>query len=88
MDLSLKSMKNLQTNGEKMIVMTHFPPFNFRMEDNDMTRLFENYGVDVVVYGHLHKYDKNQKLYYERNGVKYYLTSCDIVGNQLIEIIE
>ncbi len=87
MELSLKAMKNLQQNGEKMIVMTHFPPFNFRLEDNDMTRLFEEYGVDAVVYGHLHKYDKNQKLFYQRNNVKYYLTSCDIVGNKLIEIL-
>ncbi|MBE5736297.1 MAG: serine/threonine protein phosphatase [Clostridiales bacterium] len=86
MELSLKSMSVMRNEGDKVIVMTHFPPFNYRMEDNDMTRLFEQYGVDVVVFGHLHKYDKNQKMFFEKNGVKYYLTSCDLLGNKLQQI--
>lgn len=86
MELSLKSMSVMRNEGDKVIVMTHFPPFNYRMEDNDMTRLFEQYNVDVVVFGHLHKYDKNQKMFFEKNGVKYYLTSCDLLGNKLQEI--
>lgn len=87
MELSLRSMKVLREEGDKAIVMTHFPPFNYKMEDNPMMRLFEEYGVDIVVFGHLHCYDKKQKLQFEKNGIKYYLTSCDLVQNQLVEIL-
>ena len=62
MELSLKSMNVLRKEGDKAIVMTHFPPFNYRMEDNEMLKLFEEYNVDVVVFGHLHSYDKKQKM--------------------------
>ena len=41
MELSLKSMNVLRKEGDKAIVMTHFPPFNYRMEDNEMLKLFE-----------------------------------------------
>lgn len=86
MELSLKNAIALQENNEKIIVMTHFPPFNYRLEDNEMTALFEKYGVDSVVYGHLHNEDKKQKMQFTRNNIKYYLTSCDLVDNTLIEI--
>jgi len=49
--------------------------------------LMEKYGVNYVVYGHLHNYDKKQQLVVEKAGVKYFLTSCDLVKNQLVEII-
>lgn len=86
MELSLKSMQAMREDGDKVVVMTHFPPYNFKCEDSDMTRLFEEYKVDAVVFGHLHSYDKKQKLVVCKNGIKYYLTSCDIVDNKLIEI--
>ena len=87
MELSLKSMNQMRQKEDTSIVLTHFPPFNYRVEDNEMLRLFEKYNVDIVVFGHLHSYDKNQKLYFEKNGIKYYLTSCDLRDNKLVEII-
>jgi predicted phosphohydrolase len=86
MELSLKTMDTLRTNGEKVVVMTHFPPFNSRVEDSEMVELFKKYNVDAVVYGHLHSYYKKQKKVLEKDGIKYYLTSCDLVGNRLVEI--
>ena len=87
MELSLKNMQALREDGDIVIVMTHFPPFNYRCESNEMTELFEKYRVNKVVFGHLHSYDKNQKLLFNRNGIRYYLTSCDLVGNKLVEIL-
>ena len=86
MELSLKSAEVLRSEGDKVVVMTHFPPFNYRMEDNEMMALFEKYNVDAVVFGHLHSYDKKQRLTFEKNGIKYYLVSCDLVDNKLVEI--
>ena len=86
MELSLKNAMTLKSDGDKVIVITHYPPFNYRMEYNEMIALFEKYKVNYVVYGHLHNEDIKQKLTFERNGIKYYLTSCDLVGNKLIKI--
>jgi len=86
MELSLRTADTLRTNDEKIIVMTHFPPFNYKLEDNEMMQLFKKYRVDAVIYGHLHNYDKKQKMIVERDGIKYYLSSCDLVGNKLITI--
>ena len=87
MELSLKTMNTLRTDNEKVIVMTHFPPFNSKMEDSEMIELFKKYSVNAVVYGHLHSYDKKQKKFFEKDGIKYYLASCDLVGNKLVEIL-
>ncbi|MBQ2863854.1 MAG: metallophosphoesterase [Clostridia bacterium] len=86
MELSLQDAKRLQTNNEKIIVLTHYPPFNSKIEDSDFTKLFEKYNIETVVYGHLHSYDKKQQIITHKNNVKYYLTSCDLIGNELIEI--
>lgn len=86
MELSLKSMQAIREEGDKVIVMTHFPPFNFKCEDSELTRMFERFQVDHVVFGHLHSYDKKQKMQIIKNGIKYYLTSCDLLNNELLEI--
>lgn len=86
MELSLKSMQVLRQNNEKVIVLTHFPPFNSRIEENEMMMLFKKYNVNAVIYGHLHSYDKKQQKILEKDGIKYYLTSCDLVNNKLVEI--
>lgn len=86
LELSLQEAKRLQTNNEKIIVMMHYPPFNSRLEDSDFTKMLEKYEISTVVYGHLHSYDKKQQLITFKNDIKYYLTSCDLIGNKLIEI--
>ena len=49
-------------------------------------RLIEKYGVSKVVYGHLHGRYGRTEIKCEKNGVSYYMTSCDKLGNRLIEI--
>lgn len=84
--LALKNAEKERKDGDKLIAMVHFPPFNVKRENSLYTDLFERYGVDAVVYGHLHGKDcKGDKLV-KKNGVVYYLTSCDLVQNKLVEI--
>lgn len=85
LELTLQQAKKLQQNGEKIICMLHYPPYTFKEEDNEVTALLGKYGVNSVVYGHIHAYCK-QNLVLNKNGVNYFLTSCDIVGNKLTEI--
>ncbi len=86
LNLSLNSAKKLQTNDEKIIYITHFPPFNSKIEENEYTKTIEDFGVSAVVFAHLHGYVNPKMIYNEINSVKYYLTSCDVVKNKLVEI--
>ena len=83
--MTLKKKKKLQAGNEKIVCMLHYPPYTFKEEDNEITKMMEEFKVDAVVYGHIHAYCK-QNLVLEKNGVTYYLTSCDIVKNKLVPI--
>ncbi len=84
--LSLKDALKLKQEGDKLIALVHFPPFNVYREDSAFTEIFSEYGVDSVIYGHLHGKNVRADKLVIKNGVKYYLTSCDQVENKLTEI--
>ena len=86
LEMSLEAAKRLQTNQEKIVCMIHFPPFNSKREDSEFTLLLEKYGVEKVVYGHLHGNKVRASLLYKKNGVEYYLTACDQTENCLVKI--
>jgi len=86
MEMALQNAQKLAQEGDQIIALVHYPPFNSRAEDSDFTKLFEKYNVTTVVFGHLHAYDYGIKLESEKNGITYYLTSCDLVGNRLVNI--
>lgn len=85
--LSLSSAKKLMQEGDKLVALVHFPPFNVHREDSNFTKIFEEFGVDAVIYGHLHGKGVRADKLVVKNGIKYYLTSCDQVENKLVEII-
>lgn len=86
LEMSLEAAKRLQTNGQQIVCMIHFPPFNSLRQDNEFTALFEKFGVKKVVYGHLHGNKVRANLCYNKNGIDYLLTSCDQTQNLLIEV--
>ncbi|MBD5132116.1 MAG: hypothetical protein HDT28_05970 [Clostridiales bacterium] len=86
MEMSLQAMQKQRTDGDKVIFMIHYPPFTTKFDSTPVSELFEKYSVDAVVYGHLHGKTCYAKRYFEKNGIKYYLTSCDQVGNKAVEI--
>ena len=85
--LALNAANKLRKDGDKLIVMIHYPPFNVRREPSLYTQMFEENKVDKVVYGHLHGKDCKADLKLEMNGVEYFLTSCDQVDNKLTVIL-
>ena len=86
--LSLQAAKKLQTDNEKIIFITHYPPFNNKCEPSEYTRLLEENGVYKVVFAHLHGYINPKMGYNNINGIDYYLTSCDYLKNKLLLIDE
>lgn len=86
MKLVFYNINKVREEGDKVIAMIHYPPFNVKREDSAFTQLFEQNNVDCVVYGHLHGSDSRTDLSIVKNGINYRLTSCDILNNKLVEI--
>ena len=85
--LSLKAVNKIREEKDKVIALIHYPPFNVKREDSLFTKIFEENKVDKVIYGHLHGKDVRADKLVIKNGVEYYLTSCDQVDNKLVEVI-
>ena len=85
--LSLNSARKLCQEGDKLVALVHYPPFNVKRENSLFTDLFEQFNVNAVVYGHLHGKNVRADKTVVKNGIKYYLTSCDQVENKLTEVI-
>ena len=85
--LSIASMQKQRQPEDKVIAIMHYPPFNGRYEDSDFVKQFVQADIKTVVYGHLHGKDCRSNLYMKKFGIDFYLTSCDLVGNVLTEIV-
>lgn len=88
MKLTLAAMQKMRGENDRVVLMTHFPPFNTRREPNRFTQLFEDYRVDTVVYGHLHGKKSRADLQIKMRSIDYYLTSCDMADNNLTLVAE
>ena len=83
--MTLENASKLRQEGDKLVCMIHYPPVDIFRNDSPFSELIKKYKVDAVIYGHLHG-QKGLATYFEKDGIPYYLTSCDIVENNLTEI--
>ncbi len=84
--LCFQEAKKVRAEGDLLIALIHFPPFSVKLEDTIFTKLFEENKVDKVVFGHLHGAGYFP-LKCEKNGIEYFLTSCDKTRFSLTRII-
>ncbi len=63
----------------KFIVMLHYPPTNEKFMPSQFTEICTEYGVEKVIYGHLHGNCLNRVLEGEFNGVEYIMTAADFL---------
>ncbi|SFU83322.1 hypothetical protein SAMN04487886_12033 [Clostridium sp. DSM 8431] len=84
--LSLDAAKNAGFN--KFIVMIHYPPTNEKFEESDFVKIFKEYNVEKVIYGHLHGPALHRVLNGERDGVEYVMTSADYIDFNPVKIID
>ena len=87
LEMSLQRAKELKSGSEKIYCLLHYPPTTPAKIDTGFTKLLESYGVSKVIYGHIHA-KKNPELVYEKSGIEYYLTSCDMLEQKLALIDE
>ncbi|MDD6044971.1 MAG: metallophosphoesterase [Clostridia bacterium] len=66
--------------GERIIAMLHYPPFNEKRNSSAFTHLFERYNVERVIYGHLHGKSCRSAFEGTREGIEYTLCSADHIG--------
>ncbi len=85
LELSLKAAQKLREH-RRLVALCHFPPLSYKGEDSAVTALLEAYQVDDVVYGHLHGASCSNGFSGKKNGVRYWLTSCDCVDFSLLEL--
>ena len=76
--LSLDSAKN--AGYTKLIVMIHYPPFGEEGKDSDFMKIFKEYQVEKVIYGHLHGPSNIKAIEGNIEGVEYIMTSCDFIN--------
>lgn len=86
LNLALEHAQKQRVEGDKVICMIHFPPYNSHQHQSDFTQTFEKFKVDTVVFGHIHTNPGKYKKQVEMNGVKYYLTSADLINMKPILI--
>lgn len=73
--LSLDAAK--KKGFSKIIVAVHFPPVYMEYSENDVISIFKEYGVEKVIYGHLHGYALKHSFEQEVDNIEYINTSCD-----------
>lgn len=84
--LSLDDMQTQRKDGDKVVALLHFPPFDAQYSGSEITQMLENYKVDKVLYGHLHGKNARVTPRFTKNGIEYILTSCDLIDNKLVEV--
>ena len=84
--LTLADMEKQRQDGDKVICLFHYPPFNYNKDDNEFTAQFKEHKVDAVVFGHLHGKQVNMPLVQEKDGITYYLTATYQVGHITVKI--
>jgi hypothetical protein len=81
------SLKEMDPNASLKIAMTHYPPIGARLKPTRASQILEEFGVQVVVFGHLHNIKTDCSLFGEARGVRYVLTSSDYIRHQPIAIL-
>ena len=80
------SLESAQKLGGRMIVMTHYPPASEEGTANEVTRLIAEFGVQSVVYAHLHGPACKKAFCGTIDGIPYHCVSCDFLNFKVHEI--
>ncbi len=84
--LCFNQVEKVREEGDKLLVMIHYPPFSLKSPETQFTRLFEENKADKVIFGHIHG-EAYFPLRTVKNGIEYIMTSCDKVNFTLQRIL-
>lgn len=84
--LCFNHVNRIREQGDILVAMVHYPPMGMKMQESLFSKIFKENDVNKVVFGHLHG-DAYFPLFLSRDGIDYYLTSCDKVGFNLQRVL-
>lgn len=84
--LCFKAVDRIKKEGDRIVAMIHYPPFSAKSPETAFTKVFEENGVEKVVFGHIHG-ENYFPFRTVKGGIEYILTSCDKVGFSLQKIL-
>lgn len=87
LELTLNSAKKLMDENSTLIAMLHYPPVINKTKFNQFCSIMEQFDVKYCVYGHLHGVDPKEAEIVKNNGITYILSSCDMTGFTLREVL-
>lgn len=74
------SLRSMPKESTVKIAMTHYPPIGPDLAPTIASALFEQYGIQIVVFGHLHSFREGLgAVFGEARGVRYVLCSSDFL---------
>ncbi len=87
--ISLEAAETLRQENDRLIVMTHFPPFNNQLAISEFTKLMKEHSVELGFFGHIHHASSPYHIWgHEIDGVKFYLSACDQIKFQPLKVDE
>lgn len=76
--LSIDHLGRIYAGERHPVALFHYPPYRMGASESAFTRILEDTGCRVCVFGHLHTEPEWQRVFQgERNGITYRLVSCD-----------
>jgi predicted phosphohydrolase len=80
-----RSLSELPEEAAVRIALVHFPPLDPDVESTELTRVMDEFHIDICVYGHLHPRTPGPVRGADRvlGRTRYVLTSCDTLDFQL-----
>jgi len=78
---SLEEARQMQTDGEPVLLMMHYPPYTSDGRPSGFTEIIQQFAPEVCVYGHLHfKEEWAVAIEGPQNGTTYHLVACDYLN--------
>jgi predicted phosphohydrolase len=86
---SIEDLARFERGSVPPIAMFHYPPFPVGRDESLFTRIVEDAGCRVCLFGHLHAKPEWQRVFQgEKRGVRYRLVSCDSLEFQPLLVEE
>ncbi len=87
LQISLQAAGKMRQDGDRLLVMTHFPPMNTQLAISPFTKLMREYQTELCFYGHIHHANSPYQLFGQKiDDVKMYLCACDQINFQALKI--
>jgi predicted phosphohydrolase len=79
LELSLAAARKLAREGDKLVVMLHYPPTNLRLEPSGFTQRLLEAKPDALIFGHLHG-DDGKRVIRELGDIAVHFVAADALG--------